>query len=224
MELPAVFEYQFNAAFKASRYGSHRKLSLESRCNPSQAGKIAKGGFRSSKDGPSLFGSYRMAENLGVTLNDLLPPPVPAEERPGVEDFFARYQGFHTPISEFRDILEFCDVYAEPKNGRCQLISQGMYGLLAERTDIRDPVIHQATFDSWSPERRAKIFNWQRRAWEAGAMAEPEDFTGDYRSADRTIQILILRAGCRVLSDDLKPRLLIYCDQIGKKFRHSIHG
>jgi len=224
MDLPAIFEYQFNAAFRASRYRSHRKLSLESDCNDAQAGKIAKGGFRSSKDGPSLFSSYRMAEKMGVTLNDLLPPLEPKSERPGVEDFFARHQGFDTPISEFADIIDYCDVYAEPKNGRCRLISLGPQGLLAERTEIYDASIQQAAFDSWSPERKAKIFNWQRRAGEIGAIAEPEDFTGDYRAADRTIQILILRAACRVLTDDLKPRLLIYCDQIRKKFRHSIHS
>lgn len=205
---------RFRSAFNASPYKSLRQLSEDSDCNPAQAGKIIRGGFDGSSDGPGLFSCYRLAESLGVGLSDILPPKHTSIGRPGVSAFFARYNRNNPRLEDFRDLLEFCDVFAEPKKGKSKILFLGRYSLLALKTDISDPAIHQAEYDSWSRERRTRIYQWQRRAWEIGALAEPEDFTGDYRSADRSIQTLILRAACRVLDDNLKPRLLVYCDQL----------
>ena len=217
----SLFSTAFNAAFDASRYTSHRKLSIDSDCNPSQAGKIARGDFDASKDGPSLFGTYRMTEKMGVTLNDLRPPSYDYTDRPGVHDFFRRYRGPETTIHEFHEILEFCDVYDEPKMGRAVILSQGPRSLLTLKTGLIGVEKQQAEYDQWPREKRTAIFHWQRQAWEAGALSKPTYFEGTYGFYGLDLSGWVLLAACRVLFDDLKPRLLLYGDMLGQEQRST---
>lgn len=219
MEYPlSALKERFEAAFKASTYTSLRQLSGDSGCSPSLAGKILAG--RASKDGPTVVGLWKLANRLGVTLNDLLPPREELVERPGLDKFFARYNFSNPRLDDFKDIIQFCDQYAEPKLGRCQIIKTGPKSLLVEKTQISDIALHQDSFDSWPREKRERIFKWQRRAWRLGAAAEPEDFSGTYKNSAGAVEIPILRAACRVLGDDLKPRLIIYCEQLWQDKAH----
>lgn len=212
--LPLAMRIRFKSAFEASKYSSLRRLSKDADCNEAQAARIMRGHFDDAKDGPGLFGVWRMAEKMGIGLTDLVPANLGRNHRPQMSEFFACYKPGNAHVSDFASVLEYCDQYAEPKGGRCRVLEVGSRSLLAEKTEMSDPALQQAEFDGWSNERRNRIYQWQRRAWDVGAIAEPEDFTGDYRAVDRSIRIMILRAGCRVLGDDLKPRLLVYCQQI----------
>lgn len=218
-----TFRERFEAAFGASPYNSKTQLSKDSECSPSRAGKIIAGDFDHSKDGPGIFGVWRMSEKMGSSLNELLPPTTVRVERPGLPAFFARYRHGESHLSDFADILEFCDVYRQPKRGRCFIEAVGPKSLLAEKTQVTDASIQQAEFDAWSPDRKDRIFQWQLRAWRAGVLAEPEHFNASYRAAGRRFQLSLLRAACRVLTHDLKPRLLIYCEPIWQEQRNSGH-
>lgn len=208
---------RFQALFEASKYSSLRRLSVESECSPSQAGKIARGDFDGSKDGPSLFSTWRMTEQMGASLVDLMPPTYDHSERPGVGEFFAHYRGEQTMLRDLTGILEFCDIYAEPQMGRCKIISQGPRGLLAEKTGLVDVDRQQEEFDAWPLEKRLKTFKRQRRAWDAGALSEPVEFEGRYDFQDLNLKGWILHAACRAFTDDFEPRLVVYCEMLRQK-------
>lgn len=156
---------------------------------------------------------------MGVGLSDIMPPVRNPADPPGVKEFFKRYRGNGTRLRDYADMLDFCDLYAEPKMGRCKLISQGPRSLLSERTGLVDVERQQQEYDSWSPERRATIFNWQRRAFEVGSMGEPVPFEGTYGFGGLHLVGYILKSASRVLIDDLESGLLIYAEMLWQEER-----
>jgi len=209
-----AFARRFLEAHKASKFDSLRRLSIDSDCAPSRASKIASGDFDGSKDGPGIFGMWRMAASMETTLDELLPPARASHDRPGVTSFFARYRRQGASIQHFEDILEYCDLYLKPSRGKTNLVRVGAKSLLAERTMITDPSILQLEFESWPKDRRTAISEWQSRAWQAGALAEPEYFEGSYASTRRNVQIPVLRAACRLDLGNTKEGLILYCDPL----------
>lgn len=219
MTLQVEFRERFKAAFDASRFKSLRQLSKESECNFDQASKIARGDFDNSKDGPGLIGVHRMCEKMGVALSDLLPPTHNNKERPGISAFFDRHRGDETSIYDYFDILDYCDFYEEPKMGRCTLVSQGHNSLLTLKTGLVDVEKQQAEYDSWSPEKRSEIFNFQRRAFDTGILAEKVFAERTYGFHGLDLKGSISRAAGRVFGHDLKPGLLLYAEMSGQQQR-----
>lgn len=210
-DLTKTLSTKFGAAFKASRFNSLADLSVSSGCSSTAASKVALG--RTGKKGPSVFGLWRMAEQMGVTLNDLL-PPIAKSKRPGAHYFLSLYEGDDTHISAFDDVIDYCDIYLQPHAGRSRIEAVGPKSVLGEKTQIFDPKLQQDQYDMWSLEKRSKASVWQTRAWENGVAADYEYFSGSYIASQRNIEGAILKVGCKVLGRDHKPRLLVYIDQV----------
>ena len=151
----------------------------------------------------------------------ILPPPKSKVARPGIANFFGRYQGKDTPISNFADIIEFCDVYEKPTHSKTRLHQVGSLSLLAEKAQTTDATILQLEYESWPADRRKKIYEWHRRAWNVGAAGEPDgSFVALYPSSSREMRIPLFRSACRVV-DDTKPLMLIYCETLPLRHEFS---
>lgn len=205
---------RFKAAFRASPYKSLRRLSDECQCSHSQAQKIWSGAFDHSDHGPGAVSMRRLCTALGVSLDHMFPDTGRRDHRPDFPEFFSRYRGKETPIARFADIIPFCDVYRKPTRGKTRLRSVGPRSLLAEKARTTDAELLQGRYETWPKCRQLRIFEWQRRAWDVGALGEPDgNFTADYPSSPREMHIPLFRAACRVV-DDTEPLLLIYCDTL----------
>lgn len=209
---------RFQLAFDASPFSSRRKLSEASGVSPSLVGKIMAG--HASKDGPSVFPLWRIANQMGSSLDELLPPDRDQLDRPTTQDFLARSKPKQGLMSDFRDILDFCDIYRPPRVGRSRVFRIGPRSTLGEKTQLFDPTIHQIEYDSWSKDVQAKIFNWQKRAWDERIASQPDFYSASYKSTSRKISGPILKSACRladdIFSDNLEERLLVFVEQIWK--------
>ena len=208
---------RFGLAYKSSPYDSMGALSRDSGCSPARASQIAKGMFDTSKDGPGVFGLWRMAVNMGVSLDFLLPPPV---TRPSVTEFFSYYSGPNTPIENFSEVIDFCDIYDKPSRGKTRLLQVGSSSMLAEKSKSQDVELLQIQYEAWPSEQRKRIYDWQKLAWHRGCFGEPEFFLGDYRSSTRRMEIPLFRSACRVVHDSA-PRLLVFC--LPMKMSEAVH-
>jgi len=207
-DLPRIFRRRLIASLENSRMNSWRQVAKASDCSPSLLQSIARGDYDNSDKGPGLFGAYRAARTLDVSLDDLAPP----QKRPSVGCFLATYSGFDTPIEKFGAMLDYCDVYDEPYKGLTQIVRLGPKSLLAERSEILDPALLQIEFERWPTARRRRIFNRQLRAWKTGALTELEFFDVRFENSERAVRVSFILAACRVVDFDRIQRLLVFCE------------
>lgn len=210
-KLPLAFRKNFKRAFDLSTQESLNSLSRKSGCSPTQAHKIASGDFDNSVHGPGLFAIWRMASQMGVSLNDLA--PMSESHRPGIQEMMRRYTRPSPSIKDYDDVLEFCDIYKKPIRGRTRLKSMGPKSLLAEKTGLSDASILQIAFDRWPEESRRRVYQRQKRAWDLRAVSEPNHFDERYFSSELRVNVELIWSGFRV-STDGEDVLLVYCEPL----------
>lgn len=209
-----AFREAFGVAFKQSSFDSWRGLSEAADWSHSQIRKIMTGAFDHSRNGPGVFGVARAALQMGVDVGVLFPRQ--GLVRPGVNIFFSKYGGSGTSIENFKDLLDYCDLYAEPTAQKTNLLKVGKFSLLAEQSKLTDPALLQAEYDMWPNSRRQSIYLWQRAAWEAGALAAPGHFDGKLAVSPLYVRLSFMRAACRVVGDDGRDKLLVYAEPLGQ--------
>lgn len=211
-ELAQQFRGRLAGSLANSKMTSWRQVAKASGCSPSLLHSIARGDYDNSDKGPGIFGTFRAAKALDVSLDDLLPP----KKRPTVGRFLANYQGLNTPIQSFSNVLEFCDVYGEPRKGLTHIIRLGPRSLLSERSSIHDPALLQLEYERWPAARRRRIFERQKRAWMAGALTELEFFDVRFEESETEVRVSFILSACRVLDFDGEQRLLVFCEPLAQ--------
>lgn len=213
-DLPTVFRSRLVRSLEQSKFSSWRQVAKTSGCSPSLLQSIARGEYDNSNKGPGIFGAFRAAQAMDVSLDDLAPP----NKRPSAARFLSTYRGFATPIHHFRDMLAYCDVYDEPRRGLTHIARLGPRSLLSERSGISDPALLQIQFARWPTARRKRIFQRQRRAWDAGVLTELEFFDVTFNHTDRDVQVAFILSACRVVDFDGVKRLLVFCEPVAHEY------
>ncbi len=205
----------FRERFDGARQRAGLSLATLGRISSNSASKlqsIAKGQFDNSKDGPGLFGVYRAATSLDVTLDQLAPPE--NTKRPGVNAFLSCFRGVDTPIEYFGSVLDFCDVYRRPRSGSTQLDRLGSKSLLVEVSGMQDTTLLQIEYDRWPARRRRKIYDRQRMAWDRGYLIDSEIYDAEFVETLLTSNFSLLMAACRVRDTCGQSKLLIYAEPL----------
>lgn len=203
-----AFTTRFTRSLARSPFSSYRQLAKASDCSPSLLQSIARGDYLTSSKGPGIFGTYRAAAAMGVTLDDLVPPAA----RPTAARFLATYRGKGTPILDFSPMLPFCDVYDEPRNNNTRLVRVGVNSLLAERSGMTDPQLLQLQYERWTKAKKRRIFERQRRAWDYGVLSELELFEDKFVHTSTEVRVSFILSACRVVDLDGEKRMLIFCE------------
>ena len=213
-DTPNNLSIRLGEAFRKSAYNSRRRLCADSGVSHAYMGKILSGRLDGSSHGPGIFSIARIAENIGVSLDELHPICTKHGKRPGLAEFFARYRRSEPRLEDYADILDFCDIYRQPKRAKTKLETVGAGSLLAQVSGTQDASLMQSDFDIWPLKRRIEISRRHQRAWRLGIYAEPVFFEQKYETQGAEASFAMTWAGCRVSNGDGRDRLLIYCEPL----------
>jgi transcriptional regulator with XRE-family HTH domain len=209
-----TFNSRFKLAYEKSQASSLRSLAKMSGNSPAMMNKIANGDY-SQNNGPGLFAIHRLADAMGVTLDDL----VPLYQRPTIQEFIDCHPGIDTPnvsIDAFSRLLPHCDVYHRPENGITSIKRTGPESLVRRKTGLSDPALIQSEYLSWSAARRKRIFERQERAWEQAVLAELDFFNEMSSVLNKQYRIPFWLGICRAVDVDGEEVLIIFCEAILK--------
>lgn len=219
MKFDAIaFRNRFSLAFSASQYKSLRSLSLDSGFSVSHLHKIHSGRYDHSTTGPGCFGIARVSQTLGVSPNFLLGfqegQPVRLDQGATVEKMFQCYEESGGRLEGFEDVLAYCDLYSEPKDGLCYLEQLGPLSLQARKAG-KDAETLQREFEASGPEVIRPIFERQRRAWGQGALVEMAYIDKRLVSRPLHARFAYIFSGFRVSTMAGKEKLIVLAKQIG---------
>ena len=219
MKFDAVsFRDRFLRAYQSSPFQSIRQLSLASGFSESHLHKIANGAYDHSTSGPGCFGLARVAFTMNTTPDFLLgfraAPTPKLAKAPTVSKMFQCYFESGARLEGFEEIMNFCDVYKEPKDQLTHLEKVGPLSLLARESKSTDAELLQREFEAADAGLRSEIFKGQMRAWAAGALAEPYYMDRKMISRARHVRFPFIRAACRVTTLAGEERLLIFCERL----------
>lgn len=193
-------------------YQSRRKLARDTNNSPAKIANLERGDFDVAKDGISSNALRRIADALGVTLDTLLPPKKRLTRHGVTAALIMRFLDGNSRIQQFSDLLDFCDVYDEPKDDLTYLYRVGPNSQLAKESTTTDPNLLQIDFESWSLSRRKPVFKRQRRAWDSGFILEAITFQPSYITRPKETHVALTLAAGRVLDFDGTDRLLVCCE------------
>lgn len=234
--LPELFRSRLEQAFNASKYTSHRDLSLAAGWSETRINRILTGQFANSKDGPGFFGLVRVCQKLGITTDYLsgvqkwrqsnpsttlnavafLQSVNQEMTPPSLKALIRAYVRSGKRIEAFQPFLEYCDIYEvpNPKTRKIVVRSVGDKSLAALRMGEASAVIMQEAHDQAPPEFQEQIFSAHERAFNAGMTVEPDSI--DQRMENRPIHVKIeyIRLTMRLADAAGKECVLNYCELI----------
>lgn len=218
MKFDAVsFRNRFSLAVSASPYKSLRSLSLDSGFSVSHLHKIHSGRYDHSVTGPGCFGVARVCDTLGVSPNYLLG----FQERPGarlaegatIEQMFERYEQSGGRLEGFSDVISYCDIYTEPKDGKANLEVLGPLSLQAQKAG-KDAATLQREYEASGDEVVRTIYERQRRAWDQGSLVEVAYIDKRLVSRPLHARFAYIFAGFRVCTMAGAERLIVLARKI----------
>lgn len=231
-----TFRERLNQAFEASKFSSHRDLSLASGWSETRINRILTGQFDHSKDGPGFFGMVRVCQQLGITTDYLSGIQKWRQSNPGttmdavtflqsvseeysppsLKSLIRAYVRSGKRVEAFAPYLDYCDIYEIPDTSTRKVVvrSVGSKSLAAMRMGEGSPVIMQEAYDRAPIEFQEQIFTAHQRAYEAGMAVEPDAI--DQRMENKPIHVKIdfLRLTMRLSDADGKECMLNYCELI----------
>jgi len=218
MKFDAVsFRNRFSLAYAASNYKSLRSLSLSSGFSVSHLHKIHSGRYDHSATGPGCFGIARVSQTLGVSPNFLLGfnegQPVKVEEGATVEKMFRCYEESGGRLEGFNEVMSYCDVYLEPKDGKATLEKLGPLSLQSRKAG-KDADLLQREYEASSADVMAAIYERQRRAWDHGPLVEIAYIDTRLVSRPLHARFAYIFAGFRVSTLGGQERLVVLSKQI----------
>lgn len=226
MNISAVaFRNNFLRIYQRSGFKSYRSLSKAAGVSQSRVQKIATGEFDESLVGPGIFTVNRIAEALRSSPNELLgihsDSDIQSFEEQGtprgvptIKRLMACYGDSGGAIEGFKKYLNFCQLYAEPRDRKVKLLWSGSLSLAARKLQTNEVSKLQAVYDDGSDETKEMIYAGQRRAWDAGCGVEPCYPNQKIPKLSKHARFGFIRSAFRVRRPDESECLLIYCELI----------
>lgn len=224
-----LFKLRFKESFSQSNYTSMTQCSVDAGCSPPTVSQILSGKFDDSRPGPGFFAMSRLSKALETPIGywagqSAISPSVARNilngthllgenGPPTIEEFCRTYVRGGKRLSAFNQYASYFDVYDLPDDKRraiqiSQMGSASLFSIRMGGTNIKDA---QTELDAAPAPLREAFYGAHKRAYDLGIFTEVFSLDRELETRPAHIKTDYTRTGARVIDDDGREKIIIYC-------------